>query len=206
MITWEFNKDVASRFLSEASNHIPDYFKVIQICLEYAQFYPKSATILDIGSALGETVFTFKNSGYFNTYGVDSSIDMIRASRYPDSTIHSSTMPKILCDLVLFNWTLHFIKEKQEYLRDVFNNLHTNGTLILTDKTAQTANIKNLYYSFKQKNGVTDNYILEKEKMLVHSMYIKDFSWYTETLHEIGFASVEVVNAKYGFVTFVCQK
>ena len=59
-------------------------------------------------------------------------------------------------DLVLMNWTLHFIKDKEDYLESIF---HRCETLIMTDKLVQSDKTKELYYNFKRKNGISEEYI-----------------------------------------------
>lgn len=206
MTTWTFDESVASRFQHEAIAHIPDYTRVIDMCLEYANKYDKTSTIIDVGSALGYTMHSFIQSGYVNVYGVDSSKNMIDKSLYPEKTFHSHLFPDLKCDLVLMNWTLHFIKDKKSYLSEVYKNLNMNGSLILTDKTVQSDCVKNMYYNFKRNNGVSDDYIYEKENLLTDYMHTETFDWYTSSLRDVGFSKVEVINARYGFVTFLVNR
>jgi hypothetical protein len=49
----------------------------------------------------------------------------------------------------------------------MYNSLSYGGYLILTDKTHQSDIVKRDYYDFKRKNGVTEEYIQQKEKDLV---------------------------------------
>ena len=206
MTTWTFDESVASRFQHEARTHIPDYARVIDMCLEYANRYNKDSTIIDVGSALGYTMYSFIRSGYINVYGVDSSKSMIDKSLYPEKTFHSHLFPDLKCDLVLMNWTLHFIKDKKSYLSEVYKNLNVNGSLILTDKTVQSDYVKNMYYNFKRNNGVSDDYIYKKENLLKDYMHNETFEWYISSLNDIGFSKVEVINARYGFVTFLVYR
>jgi SAM-dependent methyltransferase len=204
---WEFDKSVAERFQHEAYAHIPDYKRVIDMCLEYVDDnYTKESKIIDVGSALGYTMHTFIQAGYSNISGVDSSKDMIDRSLYPTKIKHSSELPKTTYDVVLMNWTLHFINDKTNYLRNVYDNLSTSGSLILTDKTSQSPMMKRRYYDFKRKNGVSEEYITEKENMLKNYMNTMPIDWYINTLSSVGFSGIEILNAQYGFVTFVCLK
>jgi hypothetical protein len=104
------------------------------------------------------------------------------------------------------NWTLHFIKDKKSYLSEVYKNLNVNGSLILTDKTVQSDYVKTMYYNFKRNNGVSDEYIYEKENLLKGYMHTETFDWYVSALHEVGFSKVEIINARYGFVTFLVNR
>jgi len=201
---WQFNQLIAERFQHEAETNIPDYARVVSICLNYAnEMYKKDITIIDVGSALGYTMNTFIQAGYDQVYGVESSKDMLDKSLYPANVFYTNVFPNMKCDLVLMNWTLHFIKEKESYLKSIYDQLNTNGTLILTDKTTQMEPTKNLYYQFKHKKGVSYEYIFEKEKMLENVIYTKTTEWYLKVLTDIGF-KVDILNARYGFVTLLC--
>ena len=61
-------------------------------------------------------------------------------------------------------------------------------------------------YDFKRKNGVTEEYIQQKEKDLIGIMHSVSLGWYTNKLSMVGFKSVEVIHGDLGFVTFLCSK
>jgi SAM-dependent methyltransferase len=206
--SWQFDDTVAERFQQEAVTNIPDYERVIDLCVDVAkQKFDKASMIVDVGSALGHTLDKFSNLDYHNLVGVESSQSMINRSSHKDKIIYSSVFPKTLTpDLVLANWTLHFVVERQQYLQDIYNALNLNGALILTDKTAQVDTIKDLYYNFKRANGISDKYIQEKENLLRGSMFCYSLSWYLETLQKVGFRNCQILNSLFGFVTFYAEK
>lgn len=207
MTIWTFDSSIADKFQYEASTNIPDYEKVIHLCMLYASAYSKESYAIDVGSALGHTVDIFTSAGFINMYGVESSHYMIQKSKHIGRIIHNNVLPNnFIWDIVLMNWTLHFIRDKYKYLIDIYNGLHSEGIFILTDKTLQSNIVKDRYYQFKLNNGVSKEYILEKESRLLNSIYLNDVRWYINTLYEIGFQSVEIINARYGFVTFLCKK
>ena len=204
--TWQFNKNVASRFQQEAESHIPDYKHVIRMCVDIAENYiNKKDLIIDIGSALGYTINEFKRAGFDNIIGVESSKDMIEQSLFSKNIIHKDTLPENNYQLVLMNWTLHFIKEKTVYLKDIHKNLNDNGILMLTDKTIQSDLTKSMYYKFKSNNGVSQEYISLKEQQLMNIMFTESVEWYLTTLSSI-FSTVEIINSRLGFTTFLCVK
>ena len=201
---WAFDDSVADRFQHEAETNIPGYAIVIDKCLQIAHKYvAKTDKIIDIGSALGYTVDKFVNEG-FDIIGVDNSMSMINKSLHKERIICSDELPAGPYKLVLMNWTLHFMQDKEKYLKDIYDNID-NGFLILTDKCAQTEITKDLYYDFKRGKGVTEEYIKQKEKNLVGIMHSMPTEWYFKTLRELGF-SVDIIHAEYGFVTFICKK
>jgi cyclopropane fatty-acyl-phospholipid synthase-like methyltransferase len=204
--TWTFDKSIAERFQNEALAHIPDYQRVIDLCVSVANQELNSADkIIDVGSALGNTIAAFDSAGFTNIIGVESSTDMIAKSKFADRVIHSDTFPNQTFKMVLINWTLHFIKNKTDYLTTVHNCLEDNGILILTDKTAQSDVVKNLYYQFKRNNGVDQAYIEYKEKQLAGYMHLESANWYMTYLPTL-FSSVEILNSNLGFITFLCRK
>lgn len=204
---WEFDDTVASRFQDEATSNIPDYARVIDLCYQIAERkFDKNAKIVDVGSALGYTINSFLTKGYTNVYGVESSQAMINNSMHKDRVILSETYPELSADFIMANWTLHFVDERKKYIEDVFDNLNAGGVFVLSDKTPQSDIIKEMYYDFKRSNGISDEYIYEKEKKLQGYMNLLPIDWYLDTLKEIGFNNVQIINSKYGFVTFYCEK
>lgn len=204
---WTFDDSVAARFQNEAENHIPDYARVVDMCLEIAQDNLKSSdAIIDVGSALGYTVDKFLTAGFTNVHGLDSSESMVNQSLHKERIILSSAFPAQPFKMIMMNWTLHFVVDKLAYIKNMYDNLESGGYLIISDKTTQTAEVKKKYYDFKRANGVSQTYIEEKEKKLAGYMYTVPTSWYNTTFTEVGFSSVEVINAQYGFVTFMCKK
>lgn len=204
---WQFDESVAQRFQQEAHDHIPDYDRVIDLCLDIANnTLNKDSVIIDVGSALGHTVDSFINHGYTNTFGVEASEAMRVNSLHQDKIILSDTFPNINADMVIINWTLHFIKNADVYLKSVFDSMNGGGILVLTDKTAQSDLIKKLYYNFKRSNRVSEEYIKQKELQLQGYMNNLPIEWYLTILKEIGFDNIQIINNRLGFATFYCEK
>jgi tRNA (cmo5U34)-methyltransferase len=205
---WKFDKTVADRFDQEANSNIPDYQRVIQLCIDLAK-EKNIKSVIDVGAALGYTIDRFVKEGFVDVEGVDNSEAMINSelNMAKDKIFLSSTFPKHRkYDMVLANWTLHFVDERIEYIKDIYNGLNDNGVLILSDKTLQTEEVQTLYYRFKLENGVPLDYINQKRKMLEGYMHINSLKWYMDVLHAVGFKNIQVINAKLGFVTFYCDK
>lgn len=206
---WLFDDSVASRFQDEASKHIPDYDRVIKLCQQYVEkvfMDNKEIKILDVGSALGYTMEKFITSGYSNVYGVESSNSMLSHSKYPERTILSNTMPVDKWNVVLANWTLHFVQEREQYIQNVYDNLEEGGLFIVSDKMSYSQETEDLYYSFKQSNGVSKEDILKKKHALQGVLVSKPLTWYLETLEKIGFVNVQVINANLMFHTIYARK
>lgn len=206
--TWVFDDSVANRFQDEAVTHIPDYARVIDMSLDIVKihFNNTSSKIIDVGSALGYTVDKFLAAGYSNTYGLEISDSMVNQSLHKDKIIISDTFPNDQFDVVLANWTLHFIIERKEYLKAIFNQLNKSGLLILSDKMTQSYPTKELYYAWKQANGISKEEIMLKERKLLGVLETKSLDWYIDTLQDIGFKDIECVNSRFSFNTLVCKK
>jgi SAM-dependent methyltransferase len=208
--TWKFDQSVADRFQKEAEQHIPDYQRVIDICYSMTEsIFPnsKDINIIDVGSALGHTMDTFIKNNYTNVWGVDNSPDMINSSKHSDKVILSESFPlEKTWDVVLANWTLHFIKEKEKYLTNIFESLNDNGILILSDKMPQHPVIKEMYYQWKMSNGITIDEIKEKEKKLIGILLAETLEAYLGMLHRIGFTKVDLINSRFNFNTLLCCK
>lgn len=104
------------------------------------------------------------------------------------------------------NWTLHFIKERERYLQDVYAGLRTGGTFILTDKMLGSDLSLDLYHDFKREAGLTEEQIRIKSESLRGVLVTYPMEWYFKTLSEIGFTHCEVVNAAPSFVTLYVRK
>jgi SAM-dependent methyltransferase len=205
--SWKFDQAVADRFQDEAVNHIPAYRTVIDRCVDFADTHlNKQDRIIDVGSALGYTIKRFNDAGFANVTGVDNSSAMIAASYRPDLITLSDRLPKDNYKLVIANWTLHFVKDKAAYFKDVYDCLDTGGYFILTDKTIQTAMGKQLYYDFKRKNGVSEEYIVAKEQQLKGIMHTMPVEWYLNKLRLTKFSTTDIIHSELGFVTFLCVK
>jgi tRNA (cmo5U34)-methyltransferase len=207
--SWVFGSDVADIFQDHARKHIPDYDKVIRLCVDICmRKVNKDSRIIDIGCALGETVQQLSNNGFTNIVGVDSSKDMLDKIVNKDTIeyVLSDTLPKDNYDVVLCNWTMHFISDKISYLRDIYNSLNTNGFLILTDKTCNSGLDLELYHDFKRNQGVSNKEIRDKAESIKNVMFIDTPQWYFDILNQLGFKNTSIINAVPCFTTFICYK
>lgn len=206
--SWEFDAEIASRFQREAETHIPDYQKVIDLSIEIIEnkYINRDVSIIDVGSALGHSLHCLYNRGFYNIAGVESSSAMIEKSKHKELIIHANHFPNKQFDVVLAHWTLHFVKEREKYLRDIYDNLNDNGILILTDKMTQDKVSKDLYYKWKLSNGVSWEIIKEKEQKLIGILDSLNLEWYLDTLAKVGFRNINIVNSRFNFNTILCSK
>jgi SAM-dependent methyltransferase len=208
--TWEFDQSVADRFQQEAEQHIPDYQRVIDMCFLMTKCIfsdNKDINIIDVGSALGNTMDRFIKKDYTNVWGVENSTAMINSSKYSNKVILSKSFPTDKkWDVVLANWTLHFVKEREEYLRDIYNSMNSNGFLIITDKMDHHPEVERMYYNFKRKNGVSDEVIYKKKASLQGVLVTKPLEWYLDILKSLNFSRIQVINNRFMFTTIYARK
>jgi len=109
-------------------------------------------------------------------------------------------------DVVIANWVLHFIKDREQYLKAIKNSLSQNGVLILTEKITGSALANELYYDFKRQNGMTEEQIMEKKQRLEGVLTTYPLDWYFEKLAVLGFKQVDIINANTVFVTLLATQ
>ena len=206
---WIFDRNIAENFDEIAKKNIPDYEQVISQCIQIlSNLDTKNPRVIDVGCATGNTLSRLYNAGFTRLVGVDSSKPMLDTVNLPAvELVLSEYFPvhKGPYDAILANWTLHFIEDRKAYLVKIAESLSANGVLLLTEKTQSSAIIQALYRDFKRANGLTEKEIQVKEQQLngVLTPYCVD--WYLEILLQLGFNQVEIINSKYGFVSFLAQ-
>lgn len=207
---WTFNSSVADIFNSHARQHIPNYNDVLALTVDLCgqKLSPRSP-ILEIGCAIGETVSMLARQGFTNIHAVDSSQAMIDKCPTSLATYYCTEefpTSKIKFDAILCNWTLHFISQKETYLKQIFDNLAPGGFLVLSEKTANSGIALEQYHRYKSIQGVSDEDIRKKADSVKNVMFINTPEWYLITLRNLGFNEVAIVNANWCFTTFVAIK
>lgn len=205
---WQFDKAAAENFATIARREIPDYERVIELSI---QIIKRQATsnpkIIDVGSAIGTTLHALYEAGFNNLVGVDSSAEMLSRSFDKALLIESEKFPveQGPYDVVIANWVLHFIKDREDYLQDIKNALQPGGILVLTEKVAGSQLANDLYHDFKRRNGMTEEQIEEKKQRLEGVLLPYPIDWYLTKLKALGFESVEIMNVNTVFVTFLAR-
>lgn len=209
--SWSFeNKEVIKNFQEIATTSIPNYEVVIEKLLRIAKRkFPDSETkIVDVGSSRGYTLQKFYNSGYRNLFGIENSKGMLKKSFQKATLIHSATFPEELIeiDMIMANWTIHFTKDRKEYISKIYAALSEGGVFILSEKIASSDIIHNLYHDFKRHNGLTEEQIKEKEDAVKGILVPYPMEWYMQLLKEVGFNEINIIDADFSFITFYCIK
>ncbi|MGB1310616.1 MAG: methyltransferase domain-containing protein [Leucothrix sp.] len=206
---WKFDAQVAAVFDGIARREIPDYLRVIGLCVKIInKGHLKQPKIIDVGSATGETLKQLHQAGYRALYGVEASEDMIKRSFDQATLIHSEAFPEAHgpFDYVLNNWTLHFIKHPLSYLEAIKRALAPGGILILSDKVSSSELTHSLYHDYKRSQGVTEAEIEKKRQQIEGILVTYPTHWYLNALSNLGFEQIEIINANAAFVTFMAIK
>jgi tRNA (cmo5U34)-methyltransferase len=204
---WKFDENVAPVFVEHARQHIPDYEAVTDKCTRYCTLnLDKQSKIIDVGCATGHTLKKLHAQGFTNLHGVDNSRHMIDlAPKHIANYVVSDQLPHGQYDMILCNWTLHFVKDKESYLTSIVDSLKDGGTLILSEKTRVDAKMTRLYHDQKMQLGVSKEQIEQKQKQLKNVMFVESAEWYRNVLEWKGF-TVTIIDADWCFTTFLCKK
>lgn len=211
---WVFDKQVASRFTNEAEQHIPLYWQTIQLSVETIKIsFNTNAKILEIGCATGNTLAYLISQGFSHLIGCDSSPAMLdqahqQLKEFQIPLIETAHFPIQYApfEVIMCNWTMHFIKEREQYIQAVFEGLKSGGLFILTEKTIQSDAMKILYHNFKLKQGLILEQIEQKERNLAGVLVPYSLEQNLTMLKQTGFINLEILNAAFGFVTFLAWK
>lgn len=206
---WKFNQDIAKNFVEHAKKHIPGYDRVINKSVKFIEHHiQKTEPIIDVGCATGETLKRLHQIGFTNLHGVDNSINMLNEipKNIATLTCSDSFPSNKKYKVITMNWTLHFIKNKIEYIKDIANGLEQDGFLILTDKTQNDGKFLDLYHDFKKQQGLTNLEIETKAKQLRNIMYINSQEWYLSQLRSFNFSDIVIIDADWCFTTFAAKK
>ncbi len=214
---WIFGAEIANRFTDEAEKHIPDYWRVIELTINILKNnISKDGYIIDVGCASGNTLLYLYKQGFQNLFGIDYSEEMLEVAgknlskldkNFPSRLFYSKTFVENMSfSAIVCNWTLHFIPERKEYLRAIFDSLISKGLFILTEKTIQSEITENQYILFKQNKGLSNEEIERKKQQLEGVLVPLSVRENIELLTQTGFNKIEIINARLGFVTFLCIK
>ena len=197
MNTWQFDKHISKIYEEHVLKHIPLYTDTIDYCLDYAENHiSKDAPILDFGCATGVTLRKFLERGWTNLWGVDNSPVMYKD--YEDGIINYSTnIQPHRYALTLCNWTLHFCPDKWAIVDQLLN---CSKTLIISEKTVQSAQQEFEYEQWKMHQGCTREEVDAKKRSLQGVMYLHPVADYFGFLRNYS-----TIHSKVGFYTFLVE-
>ena len=228
---FQFNADVAEVFDDMVTRSIPYYGEQQRMIQEIAKsFIRQGANIYDLGCATATTLINLchGSQGCASFIGYDSSPamleyakDKVRESkledridlRFGDLDGDLVTRPMENAGLVTLCWTLQFIRpvHRDRVIRWIYESLPPGGALIMAEKILtqhpQTSRLFiDTYYSFKRRNGYSDNEIARKREALENVLVPYTISENLEMIRRNGFRIVDTFFQWYNFAVFLCVK
>ena len=209
MNPWRFDSQVAETFVDHARQHIPGYERVIDKSVNLLRrTIDYNDAVIDIGCATGHTLKKLAEVGFTNLHGVDNSDSML--SRIPTNLATLTCSDRLPTNTqyraVIANWTLHFVRDKISYLKDIYTQLEPGGYFILSEKTHNQGTMLDLYHDYKRSQGVSDQEIQNKAQAVRDVMFIDSQQWYLDTLSRTGFQDITVIDADWCFTTFLAVR
>jgi tRNA (cmo5U34)-methyltransferase len=123
------------------------------------------------------------------------------------------TRPLENAGFVTLCWTLQFIRpvRRDRVIRWIYESLSHGGALIIAEKIltehTQTSRLFiDTYYSFKRRNGYSDNEIARKREALENVLVPYTISENLEMIRRNGFKIVDPFFQWYNFAGFLCLK
>ena len=225
--TWSFNKNVSKVFDVHVVESIPLYNRFNKQIAKISEFYLKDkAVIYDIGCSTGNYISEICKVKKKNLkiVGIDQNKNMISIAKKKIRKFKTKNEIKLICNDVfklkfeefdvavcslLLPFFVHSLQVK--LIKKIYKSLKRNGAAIFLNKcfseSSRFENIYNqLYYDFKQEQGVSPSDILKKSKSLrsVHS--INSTSQDLKLFKKIGFKKVEIFFKFLNFTGYLVEK
>ena len=225
--TWSFNKNVSKVFDVHVVESIPLYNRFNKQIAKISEFYLKDkAVIYDVGCSTGNYISEICKVKKKNLkiVGIDQNKNMISIAKKKIRKFKTKNDIKLICndvfklkfekfDLAVCSLLLpFFVRSLQvKLVKKIYKGLNRNGAAIFFNKciseSSRFENIYNqLYYDFKQEQGVSPSDILKKSKSLrsVHS--VNSSSQDVKLFKKIGFKRVEIFFKFLNFTGYLVEK
>jgi SAM-dependent methyltransferase len=168
--------------------------KTVEILRKSAFSDPK---IIAVGGAVGATLDRLHEAGFRRLFGSGRADDMparisgeaawIRCEAFPDE--------REAFDAIVANRAPPVIRPRERYLQALAEALRSGGILILTEKILSGDLTQSLYDDYVRPNEGTDE-----------SSPLYPPEWHIKTLTELGFRSIDVVDADYAVATWIARR
>jgi tRNA (cmo5U34)-methyltransferase len=226
-----FDSEVSRVFEDMARRSIPMYEEVhrLHVAMLREVFSRENAVVVDIGASRGRFfkevchqtgVQVREGSPTFQFYAVDTSPHMLHQLKKEMPWVRTlcreaQALPDLeeKADIVCLFYVLQFV-EKDEDRRTVLEWAHRNlkegGYLLLGQKHHVTATFEidfnKEYYSFRMRQGYTEDEIRAKTKALKNSMWPIRPEWLEDLCVEAGFSDYVETTRWLQFSTSMCKK
>lgn len=220
---FEFDEIVASVFDDMISRSVPFYEDSTNLIANFLSIsLKKNAKVVDLGCSTANSLIKLRNlRDDLELVGIDCSKDMLELARKKSDAFRANIKFKegdILkfddsYDCVLLNYTLQFIRpiKREEFIKTIFNNLNSDGILILSEKLVfndVTLNKKmiELYLDYKEKQGYSKYEIAQKRESLENILIPYTQEENIMLLKKCGFKNVECIFKYANFGSFIAYK
>ena len=225
---FEFNERVADVFDDMLDRSVPFYKQVIDMTAEIlGRSLQAGDTVYDLGCSTGTTLIALARkleSKNLKFIGIDNSKAMLdKAIRKAEMFSMADRIDFIETDitqadlsgagLIILNYTLQFIKPstRPEFLKNIYNGLHSNGALILSEKVVcldkeLDQQFMDSYHRYKKGRGYSELEISNKREALEDVLVPLTIQENSDLLVQAGFTNVETFFQWFNFVSFVANK
>jgi tRNA (cmo5U34)-methyltransferase len=223
---WRFDEEVSAAFDSHVRKSVPFYDELQRMVVELSEYFVADrGVVYDLGSSTGETLYRLadfhKGKENLQLIGVEVSESMIEEAR------RKVTSPNVLFrhgnvldielspqpDLVTSLFTLQFLRlaERRRLLKRLADAIVEGGALLLVEKTrGDSAAFEDmwteLYWDFKQRQGLTPDQVLEKAGSLRGVLNPLTLEENIRLLQQSGFSRVEPFFKWYNWTGFIAVK
>ncbi|AFZ28268.1 methylase involved in ubiquinone/menaquinone biosynthesis (plasmid) [Cylindrospermum stagnale PCC 7417] len=224
---WRFDRQVTQVFDSHVIKSVPLYEEIQRMVVEISEYFIRdNSTVYDIGSSTGTTLLSMcqqhSSKKNINLFGIEESPSMIESARskcsYPnvnfilqDVTDHNICFEN--ASFVTSILTMQFIpfNHRLNVLRRIYGGLVEGGALIMVEKTRCENSFfespwLELYWDFKERQGLTDSMIRQKSKSLRGILNPLTLQQNLELLSESGFSDIEIFFKWYNFSGLIAVK
>lgn len=223
---WRFNDEVSKAFDSHVRKSVPFYDELQRMVVEMSEYFVSDgAVVYDLGSSTGETLYRLAeyHAGKENLQliGVEMSESMVEEARRkvtaPSVRFRRANVLDIELspppDLVTSLFTLQFLRlaERRQLLARLGEAMVEGGALLLVEKTrGNDAAFEDmwteLYWDFKQRQGLTPEQVLEKAGSLRGVLNPLTLEENLRLLRQSGFSCVEPFFKWYNWTGFLAIK
>ncbi len=228
---FQFDTQVAEVFDDMVCRSIPFYVEQQRLIQEIGKsFYPQGTNIYDLGCATATTLINLCQAipkcpgliGYDNSQAMlEYARNKVRQEALEDRiTLRSGdldgdllTHPLDNAGLVTLCWTLQFIRpvHRDRVIGWIYESMPHGGILIIAEKivTPHTQTSRffiDAYYSYKRRNGYSDNEIARKREALENVLVPYTISENLGMIRKNGFKVADTFFQWYNFAAFLCLK
>ncbi len=224
---WKFDLQVTNSFDTHVVKSVPFYEEIQRMVVEISEYFIRDNSIIyDIGCSTGTTLLSMyehhSSKKNINLFGIEESQSMVENARSKCCYPNINFIPQDLADSnICFNGanfitsilTIQFLpfNNRLNLLKKVFDGLVEGGALIMVEKIRCEKSLfeipwLELYWDFKERQGLTDSMIRQKSKSLRGVLNPLTLDQNLELLDQAGFSDVEIFFKWYNFVGLVAVK